>query len=73
MKKNKEIPIGGIGIIDNIRVMAKEYTYKDSCDQCCFSLNADYHFPCPEKKCSKKYRLDKRDVYFVETEKGADQ
>ena len=33
MKKNKEIPIGGIGIINGYRVMAKEYLHINSCDE----------------------------------------
>lgn len=68
MKKSKEIPIGGIGIVESCKVMAMEYRYNDSCEMCCFSLNAGYHFPCPAKKCSGKYRQDKKDVYFVKVE-----
>lgn len=65
MKKNKEIPIGGIGIINGYRVMAKEYLFKNSCDDCCFGLRSGYHGNCPIKKCSAQYREDKKHVYFV--------
>lgn len=69
-KKNKEIPVGGIGIINGYKVMAKEYSYKDSCDLCCFSKIAGYRFPCLLKKCSAKYRQDKKHVYFVRVEEN---
>lgn len=65
MKKNKEIPIGEVGMINGYRVMAKEYLHENSCDDCCFSRNAGYHHECPIKKCSAKSREDKKDVYFV--------
>ncbi|MDE7345362.1 MAG: hypothetical protein K2N48_01315 [Muribaculaceae bacterium] len=68
MKKNNEIPIGGIGVIEGMRVMAKEFSFNNSCDECCFSLHADYHHPCPRKKCDAKTREDKKHVYFVKAE-----
>ena len=65
MKKNKEIPIGGIGMIDGYRVTAKEYLFENSCDDCCFGLRSGYHGNCPIKKCSASHRDDKKHVYFV--------
>lgn len=69
MKKNKEIPIGGIGIINGYRVMAKEYLHTNSCDECCFSLNSGYRFECPHNKCSNLKRTDRKHVYFTIVEK----
>lgn len=66
MKKNNEIPIGEIGIINGVRVMAKEYLSYNTCNDCCFSLNAGYRFGCPVRKCNGMYRNDKTHVYFVE-------
>lgn len=68
MKKLKEIPIGGIGVIDGCRVMAKEYLPENSCDDCCFSRNAGYCPDCPSNKCEAKRREDKTDVYFIRVE-----
>lgn len=65
MKKIKEIPVGGIGIIHGYRVMAKEYLLENSCDDCCFCRNSGYPGDCPIKKCSAPYREDKKHVYFV--------
>lgn len=69
MKRYKEIPIGGIGLIENIRVEVKKYLFTDWCEKCCFSLTAGYLDPCPIKKCSARFREDKKDVYFVEVDK----
>lgn len=70
MKKNTEIPIGGIGIINGYRVMAKEYLYTDSCDECCFSLNSGYRSPsCPFNKCAAHKREDRKHVLFTIVEK----
>jgi hypothetical protein len=68
--KNKEIPIGGIGVINGYKVMAKEYLLENTCDDCCFSRNNGYYHPCPIKKCSSKSRTDKKNVYFEMVEKG---
>lgn len=68
MKKNKEIPIGGVGIINGYRVTAKEYSYRDSCARCCFSVAAGYRHECPIKKCSGEYREDGKHVYFEKDE-----
>lgn len=65
MKKSKEIPIGGIGVINGYRVMAKEYLFENTCDDCCFGLRSGYHRICPIKACSANYRKDKKHVYFV--------
>lgn len=65
MKKSKEIPIGGIGMINGYCVMAKEYLLENSCDDCCFGLNAGYHGKCPNNKCLARNREDKKYVYFV--------
>lgn len=65
MKKSKEIPIGDISVIHGYSVMAKEYLPENTCDDCCFSLRSGYTGNCPIKKCSLKYREDKKDVYFV--------
>lgn len=67
MKKN-EIPIGGIGVINGYKVMAKEYLLENTCDDCCFSLNAGYKHDCPINKCSPLKREDKKHVYFVSIE-----
>ena len=32
MKKNHEIPIGGIGVVNGYKVMAKEYKLENSCE-----------------------------------------
>lgn len=65
MKKNKEIPIGGVGIINGYRVMSKEYLLINTCDDCCFGHRSGYSGDCPVKKCSALYREDKKHVYFV--------
>lgn len=70
MKKNSDIPIGGIGIISGYRVMAKEYLLENTCDDCCFSKTSGYHWPCPFDKCFARTRQDKTHVYFVIAEKG---
>lgn len=72
-KKNQEIPIGGIGIINGYKVMAKEYTFENSCDDCCFGHSAGYPHACPLKKCSAKSRTDKKHVYFVIAEKRGEE
>lgn len=64
MKKD-EISIGGVGVINGYKVMAKEYLLDNSCDDCCFSLNAGYKQVCPIRKCESKRRTDKKHVYFV--------
>lgn len=69
MTKQKEIPIGGIGIVNGVRVLVREYTYKDSCDNCCFSRAAGYKFPCQANKCFACNRKDRTNVYFVEVKK----
>lgn len=71
-KRNKEIPIGGIGVVNGYKVMAKEYKLENSCDDCCFGRNAGYHHACPLNKCNDKKRADKKHVYFVLAEKGGD-
>lgn len=71
MEKNKEIPIGGIGVINGLRVMVKEYLLENSCEDCCFSRSSGYHWPCPSNKCFAKTRKDKKHVYFVINEKGS--
>lgn len=68
MRKDNEIPIGGIGVIDGMRVMAKEYLLANSCGDCCFSLNAGYNPPCPIRKCDGRRREDKKHVYFVKAD-----
>lgn len=69
-KKKNEIPVGGTGVIDGRRVMAKRYADDRSyegCDRCCFSLKAGNHSGvCPTRRCAAKCRQDKTDVYFVE-------
>ena len=70
MKKNVEIPIGGIGIVEGQRVMVKEYMLENSCDDCCFGMNHGYSLPCPAKKCDGKRRTDKKHVYFVRDEQN---
>lgn len=68
-KKKKEIPVGGTGVIDGRRVMAKRYDddhFYDGCDRCCFGTANGYDDPCPTTKCRGKYRSDKTEVYFVE-------
>lgn len=72
-KKSKEIPIGGIGIIEGYKVMAKEYKHTDSCDACCFSKTAGYHQKCPMSKCFPDKRDDKKHVYFVISEEGGNK
>lgn len=69
MKKN-EVPIGGVSVINGYKVMAKEYLLENTCDDCCFSLNAGYQHVCPIKKCSAKQRKDGKHVYFVIVENG---
>lgn len=69
MKKN-EIPIGGIGIINGYKVMAKEYLLENSCDDCCFGRSAGYKQVCPINKCSANKRKDGKHVYFVIVEKS---
>ncbi len=68
MKKKIEIPIGGIGVIEGYKVMAKKYLPENSCDDCCFSRNAGYWLDCPINRCEAKGREDKTDVYFVRIE-----
>lgn len=68
MKKNVEIPIGGTGVVEGQRVMAKEYLLENSCDDCCFGRYAGYRYQCPFKKCHAKYRKDNKHVYFVRVE-----
>lgn len=63
--KNNEIPIGGVGVINGYKVMAKEYLFENTCDDCCFSLRAGYKYACPYNKCSAMKREDKKHVYFV--------
>lgn len=65
MKKSKEIPIGGIGMINGYRVMAMEFQLENNCDDCCFGLSAGYHRECPINKCFSRNREDKKHVYFV--------
>lgn len=67
-KQNTEIPIGGVGVIDGQRVIAQEYLPVNTCDDCCFSLNAGYNLPCPIKKCDGRRREDKKHVYFVKAQ-----
>lgn len=69
-KNNKEIPVGGIGVINGYKVMAKEYSYKNSCDDCCFSMHSEHVRMCPINKCHTKYRKDKTHVYFVRVEEN---
>lgn len=69
MKRN-EIPIEGIGVINGYKVMAKEYLFENTCDDCCFSLNAGYKSCCPFKKCTARNREDKTHVYFVFVDNG---
>lgn len=66
MKPKKEIPIGGIGIINGVKVTVKEYLLSNTCNDCCFSICAGYTMRCPTKKCCADSRSDKKDVYFVE-------
>lgn len=73
MKKRNEIPIGGVGVINGYKVMAKEYRLENSCDDCCFSRNAGYHHACPLKKCIARLKTDKKHVYFVMAEKGGEE
>ena len=57
-KQYKEIPIGGIGVIAGQRVIAQKYLPENTCDDCCFSLNA----------CNGGSREDKTHVYFVKVQ-----
>lgn len=70
MKKAKEIPIGGVGIVAGVRVAAMEYHYMGDCGKCCFSSTAGYHLPCPLTKCAARFREDKKHVYFVKIEEN---
>ena len=47
-KQYKEIPIGGIGVIAGQRVIAQKYLPENTCDDCCFSLNAGYNLRSEE-------------------------
>lgn len=67
-KQYNEIPIGGIGVIASQRVIAQKYLPKNTCDDCCFSLNAGYNLPCPFNKCNGGSREDKTHVYFVKVQ-----
>lgn len=58
--KNKEIPIGGIGVINGYKVMAKEYLLENTCDDCCFSRNNGYYHPCPIKSAVPNRERTKR-------------
>ena len=64
-KKNNEIPIGGIGVINGYRVVAKEFTLVNDCEDCVFSSKQGYSLPCPMNKCTARKRSDKKHVYFV--------
>ena len=68
MNKKKEIPIGGIGIIDGVRVMVMKSDYKIGCDLCYWQ--GKDHKSCPYNKCDGRKRDDKTHVYFVQAEKG---
>ena len=63
--QKKEIPIGGVGVIDGYKVMAHEYMPSNSCDDCCFSFNSGYKFPCPKMSCHAHSRIDHKHVYFT--------
>lgn len=71
MKRKKEIPINGVGIIDGYKVMAKKFDYRMDCSDCCV-FSGSYPFPCPNHLCHAKHRTDKTHVYFVEVKEGID-
>ena len=64
-KQKKEIPIGGVGVIDGYKVMAHEYLPSNSCDDCCFGFISGYKFPCPMNSCHARKRSDNKHVYFT--------